>query len=69
MTPISVGPTRTFTKADLLAIPGKLVMIAAVMTSKQAAAIAERRGYDAYWWDRRACRFYGKIAEPKVVQL
>ena len=50
----------TATKADLLAIPGKLVMTAAVMTHKYAAAIAERKGYSAYWWDKRSKRLYGK---------
>ena len=48
------------TKADLLAIPGRLVMIAGIMTHKEAAAVAERREYAAYWWDKRSKRLYGK---------
>jgi len=51
------------TKADLLRILGILKMIAAVKDSKTAEAIAERRGYVAYWWDKRAKRLYAKAKE------
>ena len=47
-------------KSDLLSIPGKLFMTAGIMTHKEAAIVAERRKYAAYWWDKRSKRLYGK---------
>lgn len=67
MTPISVGITRTFTKSDLLRIPGRLVMTAAVTTAAQAATIATRDGYVAYFYDKRSQRVYGKLADNAAV--
>ena len=51
----------TATKALLLLVPGDLKMTAAIMTSKEAAAVAERRGYIAWWWEKRAKRLYGMV--------
>jgi len=48
------------TKTELLHIPGILKMTAAVKDSKTAEAIAERRNYVAFWWDRRTKRLYAK---------
>ena len=56
-------PTRT--KADLLLVPGKLVMVAAVKDAQTAQAVAERRGFVAWYWDKRAQRLYGKAKETK----
>ena len=56
-------PTRT--KDELLLIPGKLVMVAAVKDAQTAQAIAERRGFVAFYWDKRAKRLYGKAKETK----
>ena len=57
--------TATKTKAALLLIPGSLKMIPAVKDHKQAAALAEKHGYIAWFWDRRVCRLYAKVKESK----
>ena len=56
-------PTRT--KADLLLIPGSLKMIPAVKDHKQAAALAAKHGYIAFFYDRRTCRLYAKAKDAK----
>ena len=56
-------PTRT--KAELLLIPGRLVMVPAVKDAQTARAIAKRDGYIAFHWDKRINRLYGKVKESK----
>ena len=57
--------SATRTKAALLLIPGSLKMIPAVKDSRQAAALAEKHGYIAFFYDRRTCRLYAKAKEVK----
>lgn len=59
--------TPTPSKPDLLRIPGVLKITGAVQTSKEAQAIAERDGYIAWFWDKRAKRLYGKLADTQGV--
>jgi len=51
------------TKAELLLLPGKLVMTSSVMTLQRAEALAEKKGYKYWMWEKRTKRLYAKVIE------
>ncbi len=51
------------TKAELLLLPGKLVMFSSVLTLQRAEALAEKKEYKYWFYDKRAKRLYAKVVE------